>query len=583
MRAALRTQAYFCLDCKLRISRHYGRRYQSSGAETQSTAHPVDLSVALPPNQDKNTDHAQKSERTPKKSQQSVSGRVKRPAASQYQASPATESKQDAPTAAKVQTEKLNESDEASLSQKEQKHLASIRRLRQRLKLGLAQATTQNKVVTGLSLKDAIKSMDVADQSLDSKMLQRMQNTFQKQHLSEVMRSIRLPKDAPRSLQRLVLRRLGLGTAEGWVSRRVAVEHKEGAAVSNGGGRKRRVAIHSVGRIKSMKASTPSTHVVTKPGIKSGKLSEGGAKEAIQAVPINARLRGAPEPKLDHKRSIPKLDPSQIRTLSDTEAGLKPLPMETPSVPGLSFDLSRVLFNPGVYQLQDPRSRVFNFSPYLQRIMPVTEFNFDVLNEYITSSRDLDLRDLALEYQKKYLGSSSSMTGALTHFHFLLSAWRPVDVKTLSQGFKDPLRTFTTFQRGPAAIFLRWKDGIYAVDADKEYDSANILMSLGKSMEKLLTLPEEEFERYRKSAQEQGVELPKPVPEAYHYTESGDFLLRSQLDAYDSRLPGTGMFDLKTRAVVSIRMNVRHLKWALAMRSGTDLGTWNLTKGNTST
>jgi hypothetical protein len=30
--------------------------------------------------------------------------------------------------------------------------------------------------------------------------------------------------------------------------------------------------------------------------------------------------------------------------------------------------------------------------------------------------------------------------------------------------------------------------------------------------------------------------------------------MRSQLDAYDPRLPGTGMFDLKTRAAVSIRM-----------------------------
>ena len=35
-------------------------------------------------------------------------------------------------------------------------------------------------------------------------------------------------------------------------------------------------------------------------------------------------------------------------------------------VPRLSFDLSRVLFNPGVYQLQDPRSRVYNFDPYLE-------------------------------------------------------------------------------------------------------------------------------------------------------------------------------------------------------------------------
>jgi hypothetical protein len=30
-------------------------------------------------------------------------------------------------------------------------------------------------------------------------------------------------------------------------------------------------------------------------------------------------------------------------------------------------------------------------------------------------------------------------------------------------------------------------------------------------------------------------------------------VLRSQLDCFDSRLPGTGVFDIKTRAVVSIR------------------------------
>lgn len=36
--------------------------------------------------------------------------------------------------------------------------------------------------------------------------------------------------------------------------------------------------------------------------------------------------------------------------------------------------------------------------------------------------------------------------------------------------------------------------------------------------------------------------------------------MRSQLDAYDPRLPGTGMFDLKTRAVVSIRMDAKNFE-----------------------
>jgi hypothetical protein len=127
--------------------------------------------------------------------------------------------------------------------------------------------------------------------------------------------------------------------------------------------------------------------------------------------------------------------------------------------------------------------------------MPVSEFNFDSLKEYITSSRDHFLRKLALENGRKYVGSSSSMTSVLAHFHFLLSQWREIDVSMLSRGFPAVLRSFTKIQRSPSAIFLRWKDGVYALDADKEFDSANVLMILGKSMEKLLTLPMEHFDR----------------------------------------------------------------------------------------
>ncbi|KAE8145613.1 mitochondrial protein Pet127-domain-containing protein [Aspergillus avenaceus] len=238
--------------------------------------------------------------------------------------------------------------------------------------------------------------------------------------------------------------------------------------------------------------------------------------------------------------------------------------VETAPVPRLSFGLERVLFNPGVYHLRDPRSRVFNFDPYLGSIMPVTEFDFDALKEYITSSKDHTLRNIAVKEKKKYIGSSSSMTSVLSHFHYLLSAWRGIDIRTLSQGFPDKLRTFTRLLRAPSAMFLRYQDGTYAIDADKEFDSANILMNLGKSMEKLLTLPKEDFERYRRSSEDKiTAEEEQAIPESYHYSTLGDFLMRSQLDAYDPRLPGTGMFDLKTRAVVSIRMDARNFEHGL--------------------
>ncbi|CAL3965729.1 unnamed protein product [Diplocarpon coronariae] len=247
----------------------------------------------------------------------------------------------------------------------------------------------------------------------------------------------------------------------------------------------------------------------------------------------------------------------EIKTISADNLHLTSLNTEPLEVPQLSYGLDRVLFNPGVYQLQDPRSRVFNFDPYLQKIMPVNEFDFDALKQYVTSSRDTTLLSKAITEKKKYSGSTSSMTSALSHFHFLLSQWREIHVGNLSKMFPVEYSTFTSFQRAPVAIFLRWRDGTYAIDADKQFDTANILSMLGKSMEKLLTLSTEDFEKYRKPGSSEIMDEELKASEQYHYTGMGDFLMRSQLDAHDSRLPGTGMFDLKTRSVVSVRMDTK--------------------------
>ncbi|KAM0287405.1 hypothetical protein ACHAQH_000355 [Verticillium albo-atrum] len=245
-----------------------------------------------------------------------------------------------------------------------------------------------------------------------------------------------------------------------------------------------------------------------------------------------------------------------------------------PEVPKLSYGLDRVLFNPGVYHLQDPRSRVYNFDPYLSKIMPTTEFDFGALKKYVTSSKDTTLNDLAAKLGKKYSGSTSSMTSMLSHFHFLLSAWRPINPENLSQGFEPDFSSYTLISRAPAAIFLNLNNGVYSIDADKEYDTANVLSMLGKSMEKLLTLPKEEFERYRHKYSNSISEEERNAEEAFHFSTLGDFLMRSQLDAYDKRLPGTGMFDLKTRAVVSIRMDAAQFKKGQGYEIRRRFGQW---------
>lgn len=263
-----------------------------------------------------------------------------------------------------------------------------------------------------------------------------------------------------------------------------------------------------------------------------------------------------------------------VRTVVPGKLELTPVD-EPVDVAKLSYGLDKVLFNPGVYQLVDSRSGVFNFDPYLANIMPVEQFDFDALKAYITSSKDVKLREMCSVHGAKYCGSTSSMTAVLSHFHFLLSSWRPLNYAHLSQKFPIDSHQPTLYHRGPAAAYARLKDGVYAIDADKEFDKETVLSMLGKSMEKLLTLPKEEFEKYRKTRSHMLTEEEKNADEAYHYTTLGDFMMRSQLDAHDSRLPGTGVFDLKTRAVLSIRMNISEYEEGRGYEIRDRLGTYN--------
>lgn len=243
-----------------------------------------------------------------------------------------------------------------------------------------------------------------------------------------------------------------------------------------------------------------------------------------------------------------------IETMHPVDLNFEAIPKQIPPVPMLSYGLDRVLFNPGVYLLQDPRSRIYNFDPYLEKVMPVDEFNFDALSEYKTSSKDTELLNLTSQLGTKFTGSTSSMSGVLQHFHYLLSNFRELDHQMLSRAFPDKSRKFSKISHRPNAVFLRYKNGIYAIDADKSFDTPNIMSWLGHSLEKLLTSDRGEFELYRRSNTEKAPSE-DDSSRCYHYSKLGNFLMRSQLDAYDPRLPGSGVFDLKTRAVVSIRMN----------------------------
>lgn len=300
------------------------------------------------------------------------------------------------------------------------------------------------------------------------------------------------------------------------------------------------------------------------------------ATEELVLKTVRSVLDSSPAKKEHYQQPLWDLGEEHIEKLNTTDVSLIPVDSEKIQVPRLSYGLDRVLFNQGVYQLQDPRTRVFNFDPYLREIMPVTQFDFGALSQYITSSRDQFLLAKAAECDKKYVGSTSSMSSTLIHFHFLLSNWRPIEYGNLSGTIPKRLKicTYTMFTRAPTAIFLRYRKNSYAIDADKEFDDSNILSMLGKSMEKLLTLPTERFEKYRRQNSDQLTKEERNERESYHYTTFGDFLLRSQLDAYDPRLPGTGMFDLKTRCVISVRMDVSEYESSKSYEIRKTRGEW---------
>ena len=95
----------------------------------------------------------------------------------------------------------------------------------------------------------------------------------------------------------------------------------------------------------------------------------------------------------------------------------------------------------------------------------------------------------------------------------------------------------------------------------------------GTLLENFLTSKPEEFKQLMRSAALPDATNEKPLKEAYRYAkvcviscwcatisslhfQSKNMVMRSQLDCQDSRLPGTGVFDLKTRACVTIRMDI---------------------------
>lgn len=87
----------------------------------------------------------------------------------------------------------------------------------------------------------------------------------------------------------------------------------------------------------------------------------------------------------------------------------------------LARGLQRVLFAPGVHSLRDPRTGVWNFEPELGEVPVPEDFAFHRLPQYITASKDDELAKMAEEDGLRFIGSTSTLTQALSQIYFTLS------------------------------------------------------------------------------------------------------------------------------------------------------------------
>ncbi|KAI0335867.1 Pet127-domain-containing protein [Cubamyces sp. BRFM 1775] len=229
-------------------------------------------------------------------------------------------------------------------------------------------------------------------------------------------------------------------------------------------------------------------------------------------------------------------------------------------IPQLAHGLHKVLRRRGgVHWLRDPDTQKYNFPKYLETIPRVEDFAFDRLPAFTPSSQDQGFVASVRRAGCRFAGSTSSLTGILTQIYLLLSQEKSLNISDLSEDFDKAPRFFTPGQRIPASVILRYQNGIYTTDYDGERDSDDpediILLPLGTLLEKFLTLSKDEFGGFLKS--NTSGQYPK-LTDVHRYAKYGRFLMRSQLDCYDQALPGTGVFDLKTRAISAIRHDVHN-------------------------
>jgi len=156
-------------------------------------------------------------------------------------------------------------------------------------------------------------------------------------------------------------------------------------------------------------------------------------------------------------------------------------------VPKLAHNLSRVLLNPGIHPLRDLHTNVNQFSSFLEHIHQPEEVDFCRIPSYKPSSKDELLHSLAAQYNCRFKGSTSSVSGLLSHLYLMLSSFKKVNLESLSLDMQFQVPVFSRQNLKSSGIYIRPSTNsqeIYSIDSDQGLRSTpnRILMDLVKRM-----------------------------------------------------------------------------------------------------
>ena len=246
------------------------------------------------------------------------------------------------------------------------------------------------------------------------------------------------------------------------------------------------------------------------------------------------------------------------------------------AIPTLADNLRFSVVSPGdpnmsnvhpVYNYnKDNNKSSLNIDEYYSKIHSVDDIDHSKFGSFTPCSRDINLATYAKNTNCNILGSTSSVSGLLSQYHFaLMGEYLP---QSSFDTFSDQINTrgmnmYAKVLRKAAGIIMRKRsNNIWGMDGfpNPRYRSNEVLVKLGTQLEAMLTMNANEFEqnfllKNQKKSSSSTTTLDHNK-DAYLYSKMNNLLLRSQLDCIEPNLKSKNkVFDVKTRAVLPIRLD----------------------------